>query len=168
MAPTCATARWTPCPRAPHSLEARLLCFLFEAIVCGTLLQLALARRSALAEANQIFEYHLQQTEMAPRPSVPSMPERAQEDESTEFVVQIWSPDGLRVFESSVGAALPQRAVLGLSNVRAHVTIYRVFSVQTRQARRAEQGQRPVAGGSRCGGRAGKCGCASHPAARSR
>ncbi|NOJ99471.1 two-component sensor histidine kinase, partial [Corallococcus coralloides] len=92
---------------------------------------------SALAEADQIFDYHMQQTAMALRPGVPSMPERAQEapaqeDESTEFVVQIWSADGLRVFESSVGAALPQRAVLGFSNVHARGTVYRVFSVQTR------------------------------------
>lgn len=131
--------RWTDrlAARAPHSLRARLLCFLLVAIVCAALLQFALAYRSALAEADQIFDYHMQQTAMALRPGVPSMPERAQEapaqeDESTEFVVQIWSTDGLRVFESSVGAALPQRAVLGFSNVHARGTVYRVFSVQTR------------------------------------
>ncbi|WP_225980936.1 sensor histidine kinase N-terminal domain-containing protein, partial [Paracidovorax avenae] len=123
--------------RAPHSLRARLLCFLFVAIVCAALLQFALAYRSALAEADQIFDYHMQQTAMALRPGVPAMAEGTpepleQEEESTEFVVQIWSSDGLRVFESSVGAALPQRAVLGFSNVRAHGTTYRVFSVQTR------------------------------------
>ncbi|WP_026433113.1 ATP-binding protein [Paracidovorax oryzae] len=123
--------------RAPHSLRARLLCFLFVSIVCAALLQFALAYRSALAEADQIFDYHMQQTAMALRPGVPAMAEGTpepleQEEESTEFVVQIWSSDGLRVFESSVGAALPQRAVLGFSNVRAHGTTYRVFSVQTR------------------------------------
>ncbi|MFD2299762.1 ATP-binding protein [Paracidovorax citrulli] len=126
--------------RAPHSLRARLLCFLFVAIVCAALLQFALAYRSALAEADQIFDYHMQQTAMALRPGVPAMAEgtpepleqEEEEEESTEFVVQIWSSDGLRVFESSVGAALPQRAVLGFSNVRAHGTTYRVFSVQTR------------------------------------
>lgn len=122
--------------RAPHSLRARLLCFLLIAIACAAVLQFGIAYRSALAESDAIFDYHMQQMAMALRPGVPAVPEGApgplvHEDENTEFVVQIWSADGLRVFESAVGAALPQRAVLGFSNVRAHGTTYRVFSVQT-------------------------------------
>ncbi|CAM3497427.1 ATP-binding protein [Paracidovorax anthurii] len=131
-------ARWLDrlAARAPHSLRARLLWFLLVAIACAALLQFAIAYQSALAEADQIFDYHMQQTAMALRPGVPAVPEGSSgplvhEDENTEFVVQIWSAEGSRVFESAVGAALPQRAVLGFSNVRAHGTTYRVFSVQT-------------------------------------
>jgi two-component system OmpR family sensor kinase len=46
-------------------------------------------------------------------------------------VVQVWSPDGVRMFRSASHARLPQRAVLGFSNVRANGTTYRIFSVQT-------------------------------------
>jgi two-component system, OmpR family, sensor kinase len=48
-----------------------------------------------------------------------------------EMVVQVWTPDGIQVFRSLSRAELPQRAVLGFSNVRANGTTYRVFSAQT-------------------------------------
>lgn len=96
-----------------------------------------LSYRSALSEADEIFDYHMEQMAMALRPGLPAVPADApgplvHEDESYEFVVQVWSSEGSRVFESAVGAALPQRAVLGFSKVKAHGTTYRVFSVQTR------------------------------------
>ncbi|GKT14942.1 sensor histidine kinase N-terminal domain-containing protein [Acidovorax sp. SUPP2522] len=129
-----------PAPRtgAPaHSLRARLLWFLLAAIVCTALLQILLSYRSALSEADEIFDYHMEQMAMALRPGLPEVPANApgplvHDDENYEFVVQVWSAEGLRVFESAVGAALPQRAVLGFSRVKAHGTTYRVFSVQTR------------------------------------
>ncbi|GKT26013.1 ATP-binding protein [Acidovorax sp. SUPP3334] len=120
-----------------HSLRARLLWFLLGAIVCTALLQIVLSYRSALREADEIFDYHMEQMAMALRPGLPELPANApgplvHEDESYEFVVQVWSAEGSRVFESAAGAALPQRAVLGFSNVKAHGSTYRVFSVQTR------------------------------------
>jgi two-component system OmpR family sensor kinase len=50
---------------------------------------------------------------------------------SDDMVVQMWSPDGVQVFHSVSRAKLPQRAVLGFSNVKANNTVYRVFSIQT-------------------------------------
>lgn len=124
-----------PAARA-HSLRARLLWFLLAAIACAALAQIGLAYRAALAEADVLFDYHMQQMAQALRPGLPSLPSgdaplTPGEAENTEFVVQVWSSDGLRVYESAVGAALPQRAVLGFSNVRANHTTYRVLSVQT-------------------------------------
>ncbi|WP_156382595.1 ATP-binding protein [Acidovorax sp. Leaf160] len=122
--------------RAP-SLRARLLWFLLAAIACAALAQVGLAYRAALAEADLLFDYHMQQMAQALRPGLPSLPSGDAplppgEVENHEFVVQVWSSDGLRVYESAVGAALPQRAVLGFSNVNANGTTYRVLSVQTR------------------------------------
>jgi two-component system OmpR family sensor kinase len=51
--------------------------------------------------------------------------------ESDDLVVQVWTPDGVQVFHSVSRARLPQRAVLGFSNLRANGTVYRVFSIQT-------------------------------------
>jgi two-component system OmpR family sensor kinase len=48
-----------------------------------------------------------------------------------DLVVQVWSPDGVQVFRSASHARLPQRAVLGFSNVSANGTTYRIFSIQT-------------------------------------
>ena len=54
------------------------------------------------------------------------------EEQDFDFVLQIWTLDGERVFESAVRAELPQRAVLGFADASAHGTRYRVYSVQAR------------------------------------
>lgn len=121
----------------PRSLRAQLLVFLLAAILLAGAVQGALAYRSALDEADTLFDYHMQQTALALRSGLPpDMRELGQglsgEDENHEFIVQVWTNEGLRIFESAVGAALPQIAVLGFTNVQARGGTYRVFSLQTR------------------------------------
>lgn len=122
--------------RGIHSLRARLLFSLLAVIALGVLAQAALAYRAALAEADAIFDRQMQQMAQALRPGLPALPPGengplVRGQESGEFVVQVWSADGLRVYESNGGLALPQRAVLGFANVRAGGATYRVLSVQT-------------------------------------
>ena len=120
--------------RLPQSLRARLLWLLLAAIVLTALAQGIAAYGTARAEADQIFDYHMQQMALALRPWLTSrggLPDAA-EAENFDFVVQVWTADGLRVFQSAARAALPQRAVLGFSDVQAHGSTYRVFSLQTR------------------------------------
>ena len=121
----------------PRSLRMRLLVFLLAAIVLAGAVQGVLAYRSALDEADALFDYHMQQTALALRSGLPVDaqglgPGRDPEDENHEFIVQVWTNEGLRIFESAVGAALPQIAVLGFTNVQARGGTYRVFSMQTR------------------------------------
>ena len=121
----------------PRSLRMQLLVFLLAAIVLAGAVQGALAYRGALAEADTLFDYHMQQTALALRSGLPVDAQGigtapAPEDENTEFIVQVWTNEGLRIFESAVGAALPQIAVLGYTNVQARGGTYRVFSMQTR------------------------------------
>lgn len=121
----------------PRSLRAQLLVFLLAAILLAGAVQGVLAYRSALDEADTLFDYHMQQTALALRSGLPpDMRELGQglsgEDENHEFIVQVWTNEGLRIFESAVGAALPQIAVLGFTNVQARGGTYRVFSLQTR------------------------------------
>ena len=123
--------------RMPRSLRTRLLVFLLAAIVLAGAVQGALAYRGALAEADALFDYHMQQTALALRAGLPVGAQGmgtapAPEDENHEFIVQVWTNEGLRIFESAVGAALPQIAVLGFTNVQARGGTYRVFSLQTR------------------------------------
>ncbi|CAN7164445.1 ATP-binding protein [Acidovorax sp. LjRoot118] len=121
----------------PRSLRAQLLIFLLAAILLAGAVQGVLAYRSALDEADSLFDYHMQQTALALRSGLPpDARELGQglsgEDENHEFIVQVWTNEGLRIFESAVGAALPQIAVLGFANVQARGGTYRVFSLQTR------------------------------------
>jgi len=121
----------------PRSLRMRLLVFLLAAVVLAGALQGALAYRGALDEADALFDYHMQQTAMALRSGLPMDaqglgPGLDPSDENHEFIVQVWTNEGLRIFESAVGADLPQVAVLGFANVQARGGTYRVFSVQTR------------------------------------
>jgi two-component system OmpR family sensor kinase len=124
-------------PRVPvvtHSLRGRLLWFLLAAITMAALAQAMIAYRSALSDADQIFDYHMQQMAMSLRSSATltnKAADTAADPENDDLVVQVWTPDGAQVFRSLSRAALPQRAVLGFSEVKANHTTYRIFSVQT-------------------------------------
>lgn len=125
-------------PRMTHSLRGRLLWFLLAAITMAALAQGAIAYRTAREDADQIFDYHMQQMALSLRSSTPLSNTEAQQrleaksetGGSDDMVVQMWSPDGVQVFHSVSRAKLPQRAVLGFSNVKANNTVYRVFSIQ--------------------------------------
>ncbi|WP_426190556.1 ATP-binding protein [Massilia sp. DWR3-1-1] len=125
-------------PQMTHSLRGRLLWFLLAAISIAAIAQASIAYRTALSDADQIFDYHMQQMALSLRSSAPlansDLAARADVDaaaENNDLVVQVWTPDGVQVFRTVSSARLPQRAVLGFSNVVANGTTYRVFSVQT-------------------------------------
>ncbi|MDP9898626.1 ATP-binding protein [Variovorax ginsengisoli] len=118
-----------------RSLRARLLGFLLIAIVLAAGVQATVAYRTVLHEADDIFDYHMQQMALSLRSGLPpggAVGGLAGGEENFEFVVQVWTADGERIFESAADAALPQLAVLGFVDARARGTTYRVFSVQTR------------------------------------
>ena len=119
-----------------HSLRGRLLWFLLAAISIAAIAQATIAYRTALNDADEIFDYHMQQMALSLRSSAPltNMEARGGADadaENNDLVVQVWTPDGVQVFRTESRARLPQRAVLGFSNVEANGTTYRIFSVQT-------------------------------------
>lgn len=121
----------------PYSLRARLLWFLLAAILLTALVQAITAYRTARAEADAIFDYHMQQTALSLRSGLSTNAPGGSSDEfageeNDDFIVQVWTDDGLQVFQSAARAGLPQRAVLGFSNVQARGTTYRVFSMQSR------------------------------------
>jgi two-component system OmpR family sensor kinase len=119
-----------------HSLRGRLLWFLLAAISIAAIAQASIAYRTALREADEVFDYNMQQMALSLRSSAPlsNLEARAgidAEAENNELVVQVWTPDGVQSFRTVSRARLPQRAVLGFSNVEANGTTYRIFSVQT-------------------------------------
>jgi two-component system, OmpR family, sensor kinase len=118
-----------------HSLRGRLLWFLLAAITVAAVAQAVVAYRAALHDADAIFDYHMQQMALtlrsgAPLSNLQTRDEIEAEAENNDLVLQVWTPDGVQVYRSVTRARLPQRAVLGFSNVRANGTTYRIFSVQ--------------------------------------
>ena len=119
-----------------HSLRGRLLWFLLAAISIAAVVQASVAYRTALDNADQIFDYHMQQMALALRSSAPLSNGEVQagleaDAENNELMVQVWTPDGVQVFRTDSRTRLPQHAVLGFSNVNENNTTYRVFSIQT-------------------------------------
>ncbi len=116
-----------------HSMRGRLLWFLLAAITMAALAQASIAYRSALSDADEIFDYHMQQMALSLRSGAPltNQHQAPADPANNDLVVQVWTPDGVQVYRSITRAELPQRAVLGFSNVKANGTTYRIFSVQT-------------------------------------
>lgn len=134
---------------APRSLRARLLALLLLAIVSAAALQASVVYREARGEADVIFDYHMEQMAQALRAGVavsglPALSDDLIGGPPVDFVVQVWSIDGVRIFRSSDSVGLPQRAVLGFSNMQVGGKPYRVYSMQTRfQVIQIAQDMRP-------------------------
>lgn len=119
-----------------HSLRGRLLGVLLLAIVLAAAVQAAVVYRQARAEADAIFDYHLEQMAQALRAGVavsglPVLSDERHGGRPVEFVVQVWSMEGLQVYRSSDRVGLPQRAVLGFSEADLNGKPFRVFALQT-------------------------------------
>lgn len=119
-----------------HSLRARLLWFLLIAVVATALLQAGMAYRAALAEADELFDIQMRQMALSLSPGIPeggqlALGEGPDDGDQFDFLVQVWTADGLSLFRSTAHAALPQRAVLGFSTIQARGTTYRLFSFDT-------------------------------------
>ena len=104
------------------SLRARLLVWLLAAVVFVGAVGGWTVYRNALAEADAFFDYHLRQTALILknqpveyyllRPQI-----IAPDDAAYDFVVQVWTLDGLRVYLSHPHAVLPAITTLGFSTV---------------------------------------------------
>jgi two-component system OmpR family sensor kinase len=119
-----------------HSLRARLLFFLLAAILLTAFLQGWAAYRGALVQADEIFDYHLQRTAFSlstgnPIFNMPGESNNFDGPEDHDLVIQVWTPDGVRVFRSAPHLPLPDRTVLGFSDLHDHGATYRVFSLET-------------------------------------
>ncbi|MDP2032641.1 MAG: ATP-binding protein [Polaromonas sp.] len=122
----------TPTAAGAHSLKARLLWFVLAAILLGAVLQATTAYRSALKQADALFDDHLRQVARSLRGGIPlgaALPE-LEDEAGFDLYVQIWGQDGTQIFRST-RSALPPRAVLGFSDVEAHGKHYRVYTLQT-------------------------------------
>jgi len=114
------------------SLRARLLAWLLGGVVLVGAVGGWIVYRNALAQADAFFDYHLRQTALILRdqPVQYLAPQLAPGDASYDFVVQVWSLDGVRVYLSRPHAVLPEVTTLGFSTVATREGRWRVFGVQ--------------------------------------
>ena len=120
-----------------YSLRARLLFFLLAAIVVGALVQGTIAYRSTLQQADDIFDSLLQRTALSLGTgdgllsTGPTHARGAGTPFADDLIIQIWTPDGLRVFNSRSRQPLPDQIVLGFSDAKVEGSTYRVYSLAT-------------------------------------
>ena len=114
-----------------RSLRTRLLAWLLGAVLGVGAVGGAVVYRNALAEADAFFDYHLRQTALILR----DQPVRyflapPFEPPDADFVVQVWSLDGVRVYLSRPHAVLPQVTTIGFATVSTREGRWRVFGTQ--------------------------------------
>ena len=134
-----------------HSLRTRLLLLLFGAVLLTACVQAFIAYRTSLDETNEIFDYQMEQMALSLRPGLPvggfpSNGFRDDRDESFEFIVQVSTLQGKKIFQSTPSTELPRVATSGRSTFDARGTTYKLFSLlsgdqliqvaQDREARR--------------------------------
>ncbi len=115
------------------SLRARLLGWLLAGVVFIGAAGGWVVYRNALSEADAFFDYHLRQTALILRDQPVEYllaPQFAPADAAYDFVVQVWSLDGVRVYLSRPHAVLPQVTTLGFATVATSEGRWRVFGVQ--------------------------------------
>ena len=117
------------------SLRARLLVWLLAAVVFVGAVGGWTVYRNALAEADAFFDYHLRQTALILRNQPVEYyllgPQIIPPDDAAyDFVVQVWTLDGLRVYLSQPHAVLPAITTIGFSTVTTSEGRWRVFGVQ--------------------------------------
>jgi two-component system, OmpR family, sensor kinase len=115
------------------SLRARLLAWLMAGVVFVGAAGGWTVYRNALIEADAFFDYHLRQTALILRDQPVEYllaPQLPQADAAYDFVVQVWSLDGVRVYLSRPHAVLPDITTLGFATVSTREGRWRVFGVQ--------------------------------------
>ncbi len=117
-----------------RSLRLRLILLVGVAIVAASAVQFTTSFRTAMNQANKLFDYHMQQMALALQDS-PFQQEQwysapHESDIAFEFVIQIWTEDGVRVYQSRRYSSLPNQGVLGYSNVTLENGDWRIYGVR--------------------------------------
>jgi two-component system, OmpR family, sensor kinase len=116
------------------SLRNRLLVGLVGAVVVVGTLGAWLSYRIARAEADAFFDAQLRDTALLLRDEVQVFPGGARVPRAVpeyDFIVQVWSRDGVQVYLSRPHEVVPGLTGPGLSTTRTSAASWRVFGVET-------------------------------------
>jgi two-component system OmpR family sensor kinase len=115
------------------SLRGRLLFWLLSGVLLVGALGGWFVYRNALAEADVFFDYQLRQTALllSGQPVQyqlsPDLPDGIA---GFDFVIQVWTFDGVQVYQSKPHTILPAITRIGFSNVTTNEGQWRVFGTQ--------------------------------------
>lgn len=116
-----------------RSLKTRLIVLLGSVVAAIAMVQAAVSYRAAQEEANELLDLHIRGVAYSLRGSVINpaavlAPSRQDSEAEFDVVVQIWGPDGHRVYQSHAHEALPGIAAgEGFSTLYAGSDRWRVF-----------------------------------------
>ncbi|MBE0612823.1 MAG: ATP-binding protein [Burkholderiales bacterium] len=113
------------------SIRRQLLLWLLSGLALAVVAAGARIYTQTLAEANDLFDYHLRQMAASlPDDSFNPLPRSNAHTLETEdgLVVQIWDRNGLELYFSRPASKLPQRAELGFSTLETSRGNWRVYS----------------------------------------
>jgi signal transduction histidine kinase len=116
------------------SIRTRLLVSLLSVVALSAAIGAAVTYFNVLRETESLFDYQLRQMALSLRDQgfIPPDEAAALANDDFDFVVQIWTADGTRIYASHPGQALPPRAVLGFADVQLGEGTWRIFSTATR------------------------------------
>ncbi len=117
------------------SIRARLTLWLLLAVAVTGAIGAWLIYRNSLAEADVFFDYQLRQTALTLRDQAfeyAAAPALTPAEAGYDFVVQVWSFDGVRVYLSQPHVSLPGLTPLGISTVSTREGDWRVFGIRAR------------------------------------
>ena len=118
-----------------QSLRIRLILLLGFAIVAAAAVQFITSVRVTTQAANKLFDYHMKQMAVALLDGgfeqVELHSSRDVDDNSFDFVIQVWTEDSARVFQSRNYRLLPKQGMLGYSIVTLTNGDWRVYAVKT-------------------------------------
>ncbi len=116
------------------SIRARLLVSLLSIVMLSAAVGAAVTYYNVLSEAESLFDYQLRQMALSLRDQGFIAPDEAAAlaNDDFDFVVQIWSVDGTRIYASHPRLALPPQAVLGFAQIQVGSATWRLFSTATR------------------------------------
>jgi two-component system OmpR family sensor kinase len=117
------------------SIRRKLTFWLLTSVLAAGLLASAVVFFQARAEANGLFDYQLRQIAIAlrDRSFLPGqLDEVLQGEDAREVVVQVWAPDGRRIYTSDANASAPAVIRLGFDNLEGVGGHWRIFGIQQR------------------------------------
>ena len=116
------------------SMRRRLLVWLLSSVLAGGLAAAAVVFFQARDEANVLFDYQLRQLALTLRDRTFSgqLAEALQGEEALDFVIQVWAPDGRRLYVSHPRLHVPGPARLGFGDLESPDGRWRVFAIQQR------------------------------------
>ena len=116
-----------------NSIRRNLLLALLGTLCAALLLAGWATYRTALDEAGELFDYHLEQIALSLRDQrFEGGAQALASDEQLDYVIRVWDQNGLTVFYSRPHYTLPELTRLGYSTTETDEEAWRLYAIQYR------------------------------------